>query len=428
MWLWGQFIDHDLALSETGNESLPIHVPRGDPVFDLLGSGNQSLPFFRSLRSATPSQDQLNFVTAALDASMIYGSGHVRASALKSPCGGHMRTSAGNMLPLNHHPSFSMESMFTAGDVRVNEHVGLSAMHGLWVREHNRWAQEIRLAGTHLSDEQVFQRARVMVEAEIQAITFYEWLPMLLGRTYAPGAYHGYNASLSPAIWNEFATAAFRIGHSLVSIPFPRMDTSGRIMCEGNMTLRETFNAPWLLMNGGGMEPILAGLSHVPAQRLDAKVVDDLRNFLFDRNGVGGMDLVALNIQRGRDHGLPDYNTMRVHLGLSPAHSFVQVTLNTTLQSLLTSLYLTPSRMDLWVGILCEDPVADSLLGQLGSVLIRNQFALLRDSDRFWFERRLPTEVLTFINSLTLGDVLQQNTGQLFSRNVFQVASARKVA
>ena len=45
-------------------------------------------------------------------------------------------------------------------------------------------------------------------------------------------------------------------------------------------------------------------------------IVDDVRDFLFGEPIPGGFDLATLNIQRGRDHGLPGYNAVRVAFGL----------------------------------------------------------------------------------------------------------------
>ena len=71
----------------------------------------------------------------------------------------------------------------------------------------------------------------------------------------------------------------------------------------------------------GGLEPILRGAIEQPAQAVDTKIVDEMRNFLFLKKGVG-LDLAAINIQRGRETGIPDYNKVRKALGLKRKASF----------------------------------------------------------------------------------------------------------
>lgn len=61
------------------------------------------------------------------------------------------------------------------------------------------------------SDEQVFQAARRLVAAELQAITFREYLPALLGSTEHIPPYQGYNDSVDVGMSNIMATAAFRL-------------------------------------------------------------------------------------------------------------------------------------------------------------------------------------------------------------------------
>ena len=68
-----------------------------------------------------------------------------------------------------------------------------------------------------------------------------------------------------------------------------------------------------------------------------------------------GLDLVATNIQRGRDHGIPDYNTVRISYGLDPRESFSEITSDKSLAALLEKLYGSIDNVDLFVAGLCED-------------------------------------------------------------------------
>src|SRR5262249_46301342 len=107
------------------------------------------------------------------------------------------------------------DQLFLAGDVRANENIELTSMQTLFVREHNRLAGPIAAANPGLSDEEIYQRARALVIAEIQVITYKQWLPALLGPD-ALRPYRGYNPGVNPGIANEFSTAAFRL-HSTIN-------------------------------------------------------------------------------------------------------------------------------------------------------------------------------------------------------------------
>src|SRR5204863_227720 len=83
-------------------------------------------------------------------------------------------------------------------DVRVNEQIALAAMHVVFLREHNRVADAVRAGNPTLDDDAVYETARRWVGAEIQAITFREFLPALLGRDgIAP--YRGHDPTVDPA-------------------------------------------------------------------------------------------------------------------------------------------------------------------------------------------------------------------------------------
>merc|ERR1712137_1005002 len=105
-------------------------------------------------------------------------------------------------------------------------------------------------------------------------------------------------------------------------------------------------------------------------QEVDAQIVDDVRLTLFDD---GCLDLAALNIQRGRDHGIPPYNDVREAMGLSRAQSFADVTSNGDLQQKLEAAYSSVDAVDAWVGGLAEN-VDSGAVGELFGEIIADQF------------------------------------------------------
>jgi len=234
-------------------------------------------------------------------------------------------------------------SLFLAGDVRANENIELTALQTVFMREHNRIASNLASKNPTWTDEQIYQAARRIVIGEVQAITYNEFLPALLGAK-ALRPYCGYNPRVNPGIATEFSTAAFRFGHSMLDGDIERMNNDGTSTPQGSVALRDAFFNPTLLDptlpdHQGDVDPILKGAASSNAQEIDVQVVDDVRNFLFGPPGSGGFDLASLNIQRGRDHGLPDYNTLRQAYGLPRVTSFAQITSDPSLQKALSTTY-----------------------------------------------------------------------------------------
>ena len=114
----------------------------------------------------------------------------------------------------------------------------------------------------------------------------------------------------------------FRFGHSQINTKVFRFDKKGEISPYGHILLREAYFSPERVTREGGIDPILRGAVKQAAQAVDTKIVDEMRNFLFSKKGVG-LDLAAINIQRGRDTGIPDYNKVRKALGLKRKASFL---------------------------------------------------------------------------------------------------------
>ena len=403
VYAWGQFLDHDLDLTRAGTtESLPVKIPKGDPTFDPAGTGTQTMSFSRSAAAAgtgvTTPRQQVNDVTAWLDGSMVYGSDAATATSLRTLAGGKLKTSAGNLLPLSG-------GFFQAGDGRANENPELTSLQTVFVREHNRLAAQFAAPG--LTDEQLYQKARAWVIAELQAITFNEWLPTVLGGPLP--AYKGYDPQANPGVSTEFATAAFRLGHSMLGDDIEFLGNDGRPVRAG-VSLGEAFFNPGLV-SATGIDPILKYLASDPMSEVDTKVVDGVRNLLLTVPGATvKMDLAALNVQRGRDHGLADYNDARAAFGLPKVTSFAQITKDPAMQAKLQSLYGNVNNIDLWVGGLAEDHVPGGSVGPLFARVIGEQFGRLRAADSFWYQKTFAGADLQAVGNTHLTDVIRRNT------------------
>ncbi len=440
LWQWGQFLDHDIDLTDGVDppELEPIAVPTGDAWFDPDGDGDAEITFNRSIYDEATGTDldnpreQINEITAWIDASNVYGSDAERAEALRTMDGtGRLATSDGDYLPYNvdgHANAGGPDpSLYLAGDVRANEQIGLTAMHTLFVREHNRLAARIAERHPEWSGDEIYEKARQLVGAEMQVITYREFLPALLG----PGAmppYRGYDPQVDGRIANLFSSAAYRFGHSALPDTLLRLDAEGNEIAEGHLPLRNAFFAPYRMAEGG-MAPLLRGLAAQPAQRVDSQIIDDVRNFLFGEPGAGGFDLAALNIQRGRDHGLPSYNDVRAAFGFDRTEDFAQVTQDPETQARLAAVYSSPDEIDLWVGGLAEDPVPGSHVGPLFQAILVEQFDSLRAADRFWYTRVLTRKERERVESLRLADVIRLNTEirDEIPNDVFRVEAAGRL-
>ena len=435
LWQWGQFLDHDIDLTEGTDppEFANIAVPVGDPFFDPDSTGTQVIPLNRSIFNESTGtgvdnpRQQINEITTWIDASNVYGSDEERANALRTNDGtGRLKTSEGGLLPFNTeglpNAGGGDPTLFLAGDLRANEQVGLTVMHTLFVKEHNRLADEYAERNPGWDGEQIYQKARQIVGAQMQVITYKEFLPALLGDRPL-SKYRKYDRRVDASIRNLFSTAGFRFGHSALSPVLLRLDSNGNEIPEGNLSLSDAFFSPSRITNEGGIEPLLRGLAAQECQRIDSFVVDDVRNFLFGPPGAGGFDLASLNIQRGRDHGLPSYNDTREVLGLGRAQSFQDVSSSGEVQERLASVYDSVDDIDLWVGGLAEDPLPGSHLGELFSVIVTGQFEALRDGDRYWYEESLSRDEIREVERTRLSEIIRRNTNidREIPDNVFKV-------
>ncbi len=341
----------------------------------------------------------LNTVTGWNDASMVYGSSDDVAASLRL-ADGHLKTSAGDNLPI-------VNGMFLAGDTRVSENPSLTALQTLFVREHNFQVDRLHDEHPSLTGEQLYQQARAIVTAEIQHITYSEFLPHLLGKDLP--AYAGYDATVDPRITVEFAGAAYRFGHSTVSDETDKVDNLGAVVGPVSSLQDTFFQTPADFIANTGADGLLRHLGTDPApgpRRKDRRL---LRNFLVESGGA--IDLATLNIERGRDLGLGTLNDTRVALGLAAYTDFAEITADTATAAAMKQAFGTVDKVDLWTGGLAEDHVDDSFVGPTFGKIIADQFAALRDGDRFWYQNHdFDADTLAAIQTTSLSDLIKRNT------------------
>jgi peroxidase len=384
-WAWGQFVDHDIGLrDERSAESADMAYDKHDKL-EAFSNNVGTIAFSRTPPApgtgiSSPRQ-QINTISSLIDASQVYGTTNARLDWLRNGSvdgnpannAATLLMSAGNYLPradargnpagapamdlmgaLAGAPSRAVE----AGDVRANENVALTAIQTLFAREHNRIVAALPNA---LSAEQKFQIARRVVGAEIEYVTYNEFLPTLGVRL---DRYRGYSSSVDPSLANEFAVVGYR-AHSMIHGEFEPTVAAGTytadqlnnvfpaegITVERNpdgtvtlvISLVVAFGNPDLL-NQVGEGPILQSLDEHQYKN-DEQIDNSLRSVLFEVPKPNGKfppscgspvidpscftdisDLGADDLQRGRDHGMPTYNNLRKAYGLAPVTSFTQIT------------------------------------------------------------------------------------------------------
>ncbi len=438
LWQWGQFLDHDFALNEDNPEQkprgeyMPIPVPHDDPTF----SKESIIPLIRvpaaegtGYYAADPNKKNPrqinNQITAYIDASSVYGSDDERAEFLRDSESGKglLKTWLGDngevLLPLNligenAYPNATGgllgDFQYIAGDVRANEHIGLTAVHNLLVREHNRIALglherleagdkaliekyedfkdysqvgEADLYEEEIKDEFLYQSARKVIGAQVQIISYKEFLPLLIGKN-SLAKYKGYDPDINPQISVEFANAAYRLGHTLVSNQLLRVDSNG--MTE--TSLAEAFFNPEDVQTNG-VDTLLTGLIFQGAEEVDNQIVDGVREFLFPA-GTGGFDLAAINIARGREVGIPSYTEVYKKIFGTEISSFSKLhklgLFSKSVVNLFKDAYESVDQIDLWLGGVSELPAKHGgLLGPTLSYFVADQFARSRDGDKFFY-------------------------------------------
>jgi len=446
---FGQLIDHDFASAaptrtaqgsaisccrpeiqaDPANLKHPscfeIPISKNDPFFKQFNV--TCMNFVRSI--ATPRADcrlapreQLNQPTSFVDGSQIYGSSVETQKSLRAFYGGRLLSSLSGKIEFPPRlsngtcnvPNNEPQQCFRAGDPRINENIDLTIMQTIMLREHNRIAKELNRLNPHWSDEHVFQETKLIVGALIQHILYTEWLPVILNRQTLiqfglmpteEGFIQSYNPKINPMLFNAFASSSFRLHSSIQGSLQVRNNQDDLI---GEVPLSATFNNPTLLAQPRMFDGLLMGMTSQPMQEVDQFFTRELTNKLFRPwNSTFGLDLFALNVQRGRDHGLKGYPSWLKQCALNQVKSFsdLEQFIPRKLVKILRRHYASVADIDLYLAGIIEYHLPNSELGPLLSCIIAEQFRRLKYGDRFFYE----------------------NSGQINSFTPAQLAEIKKV-
>ncbi|CAH1398172.1 unnamed protein product [Nezara viridula] len=376
---WAQMVAYDVSLtpkmtgyngerlkccgvefSDFHPECFPIRLPDADPIHGSARCQEyvRSATAPRKACSLGP-REQLNEATSFLDASNLYGTSQEDSDDLRLFKGGLLKLHNG-LLPSDNKTECRPNNRFKTADTRMNEHVGLAALQNIWAREHNRLAAELAKLNPHWPDEILFQEARKIVIAEIQYITFNEFLPLILGKE-----------------GNEI----------------------------GEDSLGNSFYAPFHLYAQNGLESVMQSLLRVSALNNNQHVNSIFTDHMFEQPDEAGLDLIAQLIQQGRDHGVPSYQEWRRFCNLLVPNTFEDLEGDLTSEAVndLRRVYKNVSDIDLLSGALSEQVPDGATVGPTLRCLLAKQFKSLRSGDRHWFENDWAGFTKSQLNSIREG-------------------------
>ena len=443
--LWAEFLRNDIlftphqnSLHEGGMEEAHISIPVDDEVMNPSGSETSEMRYIRTEFIEGTGIDENNprkypnQASVWIDASSIYGPNNGTNSWIRTQDGGRVIVTdweGSDMIPAFDSNAFvpnwdgtssSANIQFGLADSRNIENIGVSALHLLFLREHNRLADAIQERNPDWSDEAIFQWARKLVTAQIQVITYSEYLPSI-GINLPE--YIGYNSGINPQVSNEFFLLVTTSFSSQRNGAWLLLNDSRDGLSGSPLELEQGYWSMEPILDVG-IEPIIRGAAYETQRENDLAMVSNLRNLLSGESSwPGWIDVCAMDIQRGRDRGLTDYNSVRVELGLERHLNWSDLTSDENISQQLSEIFDDIDKMDAIIGVLSEPRLANSTLGESQYHLAINQYSMLRDADRYWYANDPElTLLLSELNATRLSDIILRNSEiEAIQCNVFLV-------
>uniref|UniRef100_A0A182WDD1 MYND-type domain-containing protein n=1 Tax=Anopheles minimus TaxID=112268 RepID=A0A182WDD1_9DIPT len=380
------------------SQCFPVPIASDDALYSFFNI--RCLNYVRmrtaSQQPAQPVQ-QINSASGLLDLSFLYGTSVAQSNRVRAFSGGKLkavRRNGAEWPPIDPAGCSWANVCYLVADRRSYQFPMSATMHLIFLREHNRVANQLKLLNTNWSDEVLFQEARRINIAQYQYIVYYEYLPRVLGRANmisnrlifeGTGFASDFSAFQNPSPLGEFGG---------VLVPYMQSQLPGSINSYVNGTVQSTPLSS-LAGNLASLESkfstFFTGLTTQSTNLMDSSFSIEWKNFMYRGSEALGQDYLALDIQRMRDFGFARYNDYRSRCGLSRIATWeaYNATFKLACPKTIDKLrlyYPTMDDLDLFVGAAFEEPIAGSLMGPTFFCLFKQQFLATRSGDRYFFE------------------------------------------
>jgi hypothetical protein len=356
---WVNFFVHDFMNHENDDwqDFYAIPLPQDDPLYEEYGGDDYQNDLYMLVPNTRPSNDwtgqglppRRNLATAWFDQSMLYGTSLQTQYYLRAFQGGLLRMNpANNNLPDDSNGDWRIKQPFLSGDYRVNFHPGLTIMHTIWAREHNNLAKLLAKQYPSMTDEQLFQTARLINNREMVQVHEAEWSNQMYtdpgDQTVTLGLLTLLNPSTTPVgLGNVNVPEEFVANykwHTFINPYITLRNVNGQVIQgASNIDYIAQFQDTTLIRTYG-VSAVVAGLATAPCgiqrfNNLPPGLQNNHHPFLTPRptnffqysqcEVVPVFDSMTVDIIRDRERGIPKYNAMRQLVGngqLPLAHYF----------------------------------------------------------------------------------------------------------
>ena len=371
---WAQFVYEDLAQVGSnrlfsGLDSIPISCCQSThPECFNIGTDNDDevfrnrglcMSYARSVVAPRENcslgvREQANLVTSFLDGSHIYGNDKNQASSLRLFQNGQLKhkfqSEKKELLPSSADisscgsPNPSQQPCFSTGSKWANLIPTTTSLHTLWLRQHNRIARKLKELNKYWDDERLYQESRRITIAQIQHITYNEFLPIIVGKEHLRSfglhlqhhSFHSdYALNTNPSVLNEYAAAVGLFFFTLLPDTIVVTNTNGEQAHERHYST--LFNDPSHLYYRERLDGLIRTIIQNPIRKPGLHISKEFRERFLRGTDESGIDLAALIIQMGRDHGINSYTKWRAYCGLSEPRNFGELRPVVGFKSLITT-------------------------------------------------------------------------------------------